>query len=103
MLEHYVRDTGHLTLERALHRMTGEVAADWGIRDRGTLRPGKAADLVLFDLDKLACGPDEMVDDFPGEARRYVRRAKGYRAVIVNGAIVMRDGAYTDARNGQVV
>jgi N-acyl-D-aspartate/D-glutamate deacylase len=103
MLEHYVRDTGHLSLERALHRMTGEVAADWGIRDRGTLRPGKAADLVLLDLDKLECGPDEMVDDFPGEARRYVRRAKGYRAVIVNGAVVMRDGAYTDARNGQVV
>jgi N-acyl-D-amino-acid deacylase len=103
MLEHYVRDTGHLSLERALHRMTGEVAADWGIHDRGTLRPGKAADLVLFDLDKLACGPEELVDDFPGEARRYVRRAKGYRAVIVNGAVVLRDGVYTDARNGRVV
>ena len=103
MLEHYVRDTGHLTLERAMQRMTGEVAKDWGIRDRGTLEIGKAADLVLFDLDKLACGPEELVDDFPGEARRYVRRAKGYRAVIVNGAIVMRDGEYTDARNGQVV
>jgi N-acyl-D-aspartate/D-glutamate deacylase len=103
MLEHYVRDTGHLTLERALHRMTGEVAADWGIRDRGTLQPGMAADLVLFDLDRLACGPEELVDDFPGEARRYVRRAKGYRAVVVNGAIVLRDGVYTDARNGCVV
>ena len=103
MLEHYVRDTGHLTLERALQRMTGEVAADWGIRDRGTLETGKAADLVLFDLAKLACGPEELVDDFPGEARRYVRRAVGYRAVIVNGAIVMRDGEYTDARNGQIV
>jgi N-acyl-D-amino-acid deacylase len=103
MLEHYVRETGHLSLERALHRMTGEVAADWGIHDRGTLQAGKAADLVLFDLDKLSCGPEELVDDFPGEARRYVRRAKGYRAVIVNGAIVMRDGAYTTARNGQVV
>ena len=102
MLEHYVRDTGHLTLERALQRMTGEVAADWGIHDRGTLEPGKAADLVLFDLDKLACGPEELVDDFPGEARRYVRRAKGYRAVIVNGAIVMRDGEYTAARNGSI-
>ena len=103
MLEHYVRDTGHLTLERALQRMTGEVAADWGIRDRGTLETGRAADLVLFDLDRLACGPEELVDDFPGEARRYVRRAKGYRAVIVNGAIVMRDGEYTTARNGVVV
>jgi N-acyl-D-amino-acid deacylase len=103
MLEHYVRDTGHLTLERALHRMTGEVAADWGIRDRGTLQPGKAADLVLFDLDRLACGAEELVDDFPGEARRYVRRATGYRAVIVNGEVALRDGQYTAARNGRIV
>ncbi len=103
MLEHYVRDTGQLTLERALHRMTGEVARDWGIHDRGTLLPGKAADLVLFDLDALACLPEELVDDFPGEARRYVRRAKGYRAVIVNGAVVLRDGVYTQARNGRIV
>ena len=103
MLEHYVRDTGHLTLERALHRMTGEVAADWGIRDRGTLQPGKAADLVLFDLDRLACGAEELVDDFPGEARRYVRRATGYRAVIVNGEVALRDGEYTAARNGRIV
>ena len=103
MLEHYVRETGHLTLERALHRMTGEVAADWGIHDRGTLEVGKAADLVLFDLERLKCLPEELVDDFPGEARRYVRRAEGYRSVIVNGAVVLRDGVYTDARNGQVV
>ena len=103
MLEHYVRDTGHVTLERALHRMTGEVAADWGIRDRGTLQPGKAADLVLFDLDRLACGAEELVDDFPGEARRYVRRATGYRAVIVNGEVALRDGEYTAARNGRIV
>jgi len=103
MLEHYVRETGHLTLERALYRMTGEVAAAWGIHDRGTLQPGMAADLVLFDLDRLACGAEELVDDFPGEARRYVRRAKGYRTVIVNGAVVLRDNVYTDARMGQVV
>ena len=104
MLEHYVRDTGQLTLERALHRMTGEVARDWGIHDRGTLKPGMAADLVLFDLDKLACGPEELVDDFPGEARRYVRRAKGYRAVVVNGAVALRNGEYTDAaRKGRIV
>jgi len=103
MLEHYVRNTGQLSIERALHRMTGEVAADWGIHDRGTLTPGMAADLVLFDLDRLACGAEELVDDFPGEARRYVRRAKGYRAVVVNGVVALRDGEYTNARSGRVV
>jgi N-acyl-D-aspartate/D-glutamate deacylase len=103
MLEHYVRDTGRLPLTRAVHRMTGEVARDWGIRDRGTIEVGKAADLVLFDLDALHCGAEEFVDDFPGEANRYVRRAEGYRTVIVNGAIVLDNGRYTEQRRGQIV
>jgi len=58
---------------------------------------------VLFDLDRLACGAEELVDDFPGEARRYVRRATGYRAVIVNGEVALRNGQYTAARNGRIV
>lgn len=103
MLEHFVRDTGRLTLERAVHRMTGEVANDWGLRDRGTIEPGKAADLVLFDLAELKCGAEEFVDDFPGEANRYVRRSEGYKAVIVNGEIVFDGLGYTEQRPGQVV
>jgi len=67
------------------------------------LEPGKAADLVLFDPDRVSVGDEEFVDDFPGEARRYVRRAEGYAAVIVNGEIVLEDGQYTDARPGQIV
>ena len=47
--------------------------------------------------------PKNFVDDFPGEARRYVRRATGYRAVIVNGEVALRDGQYTAARNGRIV
>jgi len=103
MLEHYVRDTGRLSLEQAVYRMTGELARDWGLHDRGTIEPGKAADLVLLDLDALHCGAEEFVDDFPGEARRYIRRATGYAAVIVNGETVLENGVYTDARPGQIV
>ena len=88
MLEHYVRETGYIPLERAIYRMTGEVAKDWGIRERGTLETGQAADVVIFDLDRVAITKEEFVDDFPGEARRYVRRATGYESVIVNGQVV---------------
>ena len=79
------------------------MAADWGLHDRGTIAEGKAADLVLLDLDAIHCGDMEFVGDFPGEARRYVRRADGYAAVLVNGEIVLQDGEYTDARAGKVV
>jgi N-acyl-D-amino-acid deacylase len=103
LLEHYVRETGQMTLERAVHRMTGEVARDWQLRGRGTLAVGQAADLALFDADRVACGPEVFRDDFPGEANRYVRSGSGYHAVVVNGEIVLRDGEYTDARAGEIV
>jgi N-acyl-D-amino-acid deacylase len=103
MLEHFVRDSGQISLERAIHRMTGEVAEDWGLRDRGTLLDGQAADVVIFDADRVAVTKDEFVDDFPGEARRYVRRATGYDQVIVNGEVVCEQGVYTDARPGTIV
>lgn len=103
LLEHYVRETGQMTLERAVHRMTGEVAADWGLHDRGVLEVGKAADIVVFDPEKVSVGQEEFVDDFPGEARRYVRRSKGYHSVFVNGEVVYNPEGYTDKRNGRVV
>lgn len=103
LLEHYVRETGQITLERAVHRMTGEVAKDWGLNDRGRLEVGLAADVVVFDPASVTVGNEEFVDDFPGEARRYVRRSAGYSAVLVNGAVTYQDGAYTDVLAGQVV
>ncbi len=103
LLQHYVRETGRMTIERAVHRITGELARDWGLSDRGTIEVGKAADLVLFDADKVECGEETFVDDFPGEARRYVRKATGYKAVIVNGEVVYENDEYTGARPGAIV
>ncbi|MDA1073766.1 MAG: amidohydrolase family protein [Proteobacteria bacterium] len=103
LLEHYVRETGRMTLERAVFRMTGEVAADWGLKDRGTLQVGKAADITIFDPATVSVGGEEFVNDFPGEARRYIRRSSGYDCVIVNGEVVYQNGAYTDARPGRIV
>ncbi|MDA0791979.1 MAG: amidohydrolase family protein [Proteobacteria bacterium] len=103
MLQHYVRESGRIPLERAVYRMTGEVAEDWGLTDRGTLVEGRAADVVIFDLDKVAITKNEFVDDFPGEARRYMRRATGYEQVIVNGEVVYDAAGYKTARPGKIV
>ena len=83
--------------------MTGELAVDWGLADRGTLEEGKAADIVIFNSDTVSVGKEEFVDDFPGEARRYVRKSEGYDVVIVNGAIGYQEGRYTETLNGRVV
>jgi N-acyl-D-aspartate/D-glutamate deacylase len=103
MLERYVRKFGKMTVERAVHRMTGEPAAAWGMSDRGTLAVGSAADIVIFDPATIARGDEIFVNDFPGEASRYVRHATGIDKVIVNGAVVMSQGAYTEARTGVIV
>ena len=103
LLSHFVRESGTMTLERGVHRMTGEVARDWGIRDRGTLEAGQAADVVIFDAGRVAITKEEFVDDFPGEARRYVRRAEGFDRVLVNGEVVYGAEGYTEARPGEIV
>jgi N-acyl-D-amino-acid deacylase len=103
LLEHYVRETEQMTLERAVHRMTAEVAKDWGLSDRGSLTVGMAADIVVFDPATVSVGAEEFVNDFPGEARRYVRRSSGYHSVYINGELTYDGSGYTDARAGKVV
>jgi N-acyl-D-aspartate/D-glutamate deacylase len=103
LLEHYVRETGQMTLERAVNRMTGEVAADWGLKDRGTLEIGKAADVVIFDPATVTVSDEEFVDDFPGEARRYVRCSGGYHSVFINGELAYDQQGYTENRSGRIV
>jgi N-acyl-D-amino-acid deacylase len=103
MLERYVRGYGKMTLERAVHRMTGEPARDWGVRGRGLLEVGQAADVVIFDPATIARGEEIFVADFPGETNRYVRHATGIDKVIVNGQVVVDRGEYTDARAGVMV
>jgi len=103
LLARWVRDLKAFTLERAVHRLTGELADAFGIRGRGRLAVGQAADLVLFDPATIDRGEEDFVGDVPGGGNRYVRHATGIDLVAVNGAVTWEDGAYTAARAGTVV
>ncbi len=103
LLARWVRELGAFSLERAVYRLTGELATAFGIRGRGRLAPGLAGDLVIFDPDTIDRGGEDFVHDVPGGANRYVRHANGIDSVVVNGAVVWEGGGYTDARAGEVV
>jgi N-acyl-D-aspartate/D-glutamate deacylase len=93
LLEHWVRETGVLSLEQAVWRLTGHPASVLGFADRGVLRPGARADLVVFDPDTV--GVDEMrrVRDFPGGADRLVAQSRGVHHMWVNGEPTRLEGA----------
>jgi N-acyl-D-aspartate/D-glutamate deacylase len=94
VLEHYVQGEHLLTLEEAVHRMTGMVARKLGLSDRGVLAPGAAADLVLFD-------PARVRDHATYADPR--RSPEGIAHVFVHGAWTVKEGAHTGARAGRVL
>ena len=81
-----------LSLEEAVRRLTAEPADVFGIRDRGRLAAGLAADVTVFDPATVGCGPLRRVYDFPAGADRLVSDAAGIRAVVVNGVVIREDG-----------
>jgi N-acyl-D-aspartate/D-glutamate deacylase len=105
-LKWLVRDEQRITLEEAHYRLSALPAKAAGFRDRGTLRAGSAADVVVYDLAGLDVDPDwigEVVHDFPGGEWRRIQRAKGYHAIIVNGEITFQDGKCTGATSGKLL
>jgi N-acyl-D-aspartate/D-glutamate deacylase len=92
LLSRFVRERKTLTLEEAVRMLTSRPAEVFGILDRGTLAPGLAADLVVFDPDSVGCSPLRRVHDLPAGADRLVSEARGIRAVIVNGTPIRMDG-----------
>ena len=85
LLGHWVRERGALTLEEAARRLTSQPAQLFGIRERGALKPGYHADLLLFDPAKVNRGPKQRVFDLPGGHPRLTTPAIGVHGVWVNG------------------
>jgi len=101
-----VRDEGVVTLEEAHYRLSNLPARAAGFRDRGTLEEGRAADVVVYDMEELAIDPPwigEAVHDLPGGEWRRVQRAKGYSQIIVNGEVTFEDGECTGATSGKLL
>jgi len=101
-----VRDEQRISLEEAHYRMSALPAHAAGFRDRGMLREGLAADVVVYDLKNLDIEPDwvgEIVHDFPGGEWRRVQHAKGYRSIIVNGVETFAEGKCTGATPGKLL
>ena len=103
ILSHYVREKGVFTLPQAIKRMTADPAAVIGLKDRGVLKVGMKADINVFNPEEVTELQPLLVNDFPGEAPRYIQKSKGFKATIVNGSINVLDGEPTGARAGQVL
>jgi len=92
LLGNWVRDKSVMPIEHAIHKLSGEPAAVFGLRDRGTIEVGKAADVVVFDYDRVAPGPLRRIRDFPADGERLVAdQPVGVRHVIVNGTVIRED------------
>lgn len=101
LLTDFVPDV--LSLEEAVFKLAYMPAVVHGIRDRGAIREGYYADLVLIDMDALAKGETWLAKDFPAESERFVVDSRGYVATIVNGEVVLEQNKHTGALPGHVL
>jgi len=103
LLAHWVREKQAFTLEQAVRMLTLVPATHWGFADRGLVREGMAADLVVFDPDTIAAEMPEVVHDLPAGAKRLTQRCRGIAATVVNGEVLLRDGKHTGALPGRLL
>jgi N-acyl-D-amino-acid deacylase len=99
----FVRDNPVMSLEEAHWRLSAQPAMCGGFRNRGTLVEGAAADVVVYDLERLKILPMEIAHDFPGGEWRRVQRAEGYHSIMVNGEAIFEDGHETGAEPGRLL
>jgi N-acyl-D-aspartate/D-glutamate deacylase len=104
-LTKYVRDQKAISLEEAVHTMTGKLANHFNLTELGEIKQGKRADIVVFKLDEINQSDMEKVFDVTdgkgGITWRYTRKAAPMRLTLVNGQATFRDGAYTGQKPGE--
>ncbi|XOV86992.1 MAG: amidohydrolase family protein [Pseudomonadota bacterium] len=103
VLSYWMRERQIYSMGEGIRRLTGGPARVLGLKDRGTLAVGQRADVNVFDFANVSELQPTLVHDFPGGAPRYIQKARGYKATIVNGQINVRDDELTGARAGHVL
>ena len=92
-----------IPIETIINKVTGQLAALYGLDDRGILAPGRRADINVIDFDKLESDLPRMVFDMPAGGPRFVQISSGYRATLVNGVVTRRNDVATGATPGRLV
>ena len=103
VLGRWVREEGALSLEEAVRKLSFMQASLYGLHDRGLLRPGFAADVVIFDPDTVGTEEPDEVNDLPGGLMRLRQKATGVDYTIVNGEVLLEEGEHTGAYPGRVL
>ena len=103
LLSHWVRDRQAFTLEEAVRQITYNTATLWGLHDRGLIRTGMAADLVVFDPDTIGPRLPEVAHDLPAGAKRLKQTADGIKHTVVNGEVLLTDNEHTGATPGRLL
>jgi N-acyl-D-amino-acid deacylase len=103
LLGHWTRELGVLSLEQAVWRLSGQLAAAFRIPDRGRIAPGLVADLVAFDPNTVGAAGLRRVWDLPGGADRLVADSTGVEHVVVGGEAIIRNGTRLEAAHPGVV
>ena len=103
LLSYWVREKQAMTLEEAIKQITYNTATMWGLHDRGLLREGMAADLIVFDADTIGAKMPEVVNDLPASAKRLKQTADGILNTVVNGEILLTNNDHSGAAPGQLL
>ena len=102
LLSHWVREREIMSLEEAIRKLTFVPASLFGFSDRGLVRPGMAADLIVFDPATISPLEPGEAHDLPGGAKRRKQLAQGIEWTVVNGQVLLERGEHTGAYPGKV-
>ena len=102
LISHWVRDRQEFSLEQAVRMVTYDTATAWGLHDRGLLREGMNADVLVFDPATVNPLMPEVVHDLPAGAKRLIQKSTGIHYTIVNGQVMLEGSRATGALPGRL-